>query len=95
MAVYEQSKEAIRWIEAGWVNVAFPVPADTDEIRFGGGPIFLINSARDLVFIDLDGSAYEIEPFLKEFVKVGLRDAEPTKKPVILPSDDAQIPFKF
>ena len=95
MAILAQVQEAGRWIKAGWTPVEFPEPP-RDELLIGGGPVFLVNVARDLIFIDHEGRAFEIEPFLKEFVPVELREASISHSDVPSVSlDDKQGKFDF
>ena len=74
MAILAQTTEYARWVEAGWTPVRFP--ENPNEIVIGGGPLFLVNSSKDLIFIDHAGLAFEIEPFSKEFIKVSVRPAQ-------------------
>lgn len=94
MAIQAQSETQMRWMRAGWTPVVFPNPPK-DQIIIGGGPVFLVNSAKDLIFIDHEGNSFEIEPFMKEFVKVEVRDASVSRSDTPLLHEDKQGKFDF
>lgn len=76
MSILAQSRAMMEWLKEGWTVVTFPA-LPKDQVIIGGAKVILINSAREVVYIDQNGDAFEIDLYNKEFIKTTLRPAEP------------------